>query len=144
MSDCVLCAEDGGALIWRNAAMRVVLVDDAMHPAYCRVIWNAHVAEMSDLTPAEQEAMMRAVLLVEQQMRAVMSPHKINLASLGNMTPHLHWHIIGRWPDDVHFPQAIWGALQRDPTAANLSARRAQLPALQAAVHSALAAAFTG
>jgi diadenosine tetraphosphate (Ap4A) HIT family hydrolase len=38
----------------------------------------------------------------------------MNLASLGNMTPHLHWHVIPRWRDDRHFPGPIWGSPQRD------------------------------
>jgi diadenosine tetraphosphate (Ap4A) HIT family hydrolase len=37
----------------------------------------------------------------------------MNLASLGNVTPHLHWHVIPRFADDSHFPQPVWGAAQR-------------------------------
>jgi diadenosine tetraphosphate (Ap4A) HIT family hydrolase len=44
----------------------------------------------------------------------VMHPDKINLASLGNMTPHLHWHVIPRFKQDKHFPQPIWGVPQRE------------------------------
>ncbi|HXD50505.1 MAG TPA: HIT domain-containing protein, partial [Burkholderiales bacterium] len=38
---------------------------------------------------------------------------KINLAAFGNMTPHLHWHVIPRNADDAHFPNPIWGERQR-------------------------------
>jgi diadenosine tetraphosphate (Ap4A) HIT family hydrolase len=38
----------------------------------------------------------------------------MNLASLGNQTPHLHWHLIPRFTDDSHFPQPVWGPRQRD------------------------------
>ena len=41
-------------------------------------------------------------------MRQVLNPTKINLASLGNMTPHLHWHVIPRFADDVNFPNPVW------------------------------------
>jgi len=42
-----------------------------------------------------------------------MQPTKINLASLGNVVPHLHWHVIPRWADDTHFPDPIWAPARR-------------------------------
>ncbi len=47
--ECVFCREDGGEL-WKDDALRVILADEADWPGFCRVVWNAHVAEMSDLT----------------------------------------------------------------------------------------------
>lgn len=111
---CELCDQDGGEVIFRNNFLRVVLVDDADYPGFCRVICNAHIAEMTDLEIPQRSAMMMAVCKVEQVLREVMQPDKVNLASLGNMTPHLHWHIIPRFTHDKHFPQPIWGVVQRD------------------------------
>lgn len=111
--DCEMCAQTGGELLWRDNACRVVLVKDPDYAGFCRVIWNAHVREMTDLTDAERQHCMRVVLAVEQALRNVLKPHKINLASLGNMTPHLHWHVIPRYLHDAHFPQPVWGARQR-------------------------------
>ena len=113
---CELCEQDGGTLIYRNDFLRVVLVEDSEYPGFCRVICNAHLAEMTDLTIAQRSAMMMTVCKVEQAVRDVMRPDKINLASLGNMTPHLHWHIIPRYVHDKHFPQPIWGVAQRVAT----------------------------
>ncbi|MCL2162536.1 MAG: HIT domain-containing protein, partial [Betaproteobacteria bacterium] len=50
---------------------------------------------------------------VESSLRALMTPDKINLASLGNRVPHLHWHVIARFADDRHFPESIWGRERR-------------------------------
>lgn len=110
---CELCDCPGGEPVWRDAALRVVLVDDADYPGYCRVIWNAHVREMTDLAPDQRTAMMAAVFAVERAVRDVLAPEKINLASLGNQTPHLHWHVIPRWTADRHFPAPIWAAPRR-------------------------------
>jgi diadenosine tetraphosphate (Ap4A) HIT family hydrolase len=126
--DCPLCADDGGTLVARTREWRVVLAAEPDYPAFTRVIWNAHVAEMSDLDAATCAALMRVVLAVEQVQRAVLWPDKINLASFGNLVPHLHWHVIPRWHDDRHFPEPVWGRATVGRDAA-VEARRASVAA---------------
>ncbi|MDD4962575.1 MAG: HIT family protein [Gallionella sp.] len=111
---CELCVQDGGEVIFRNDFLRIVLVADADYPGFCRVICNAHIAEMTDLPIPQRSQLMMTVCKVEQVLREVMQPDKINLASLGNMTPHLHWHVIPRYKEDKHFPQSVWGVAQRE------------------------------
>ncbi|MEO6422313.1 MAG: HIT family protein [Candidatus Nitrotoga sp.] len=111
--NCELCNSTGETLLWRGEHCRVVLVEDADYPGFCRVIWNRHAKEMTDLNDGEQHAFMNVVFVVESAIREVMQPDKINLASLGNMMPHLHWHIIPRYVIDKHFPNPIWSLPQR-------------------------------
>jgi diadenosine tetraphosphate (Ap4A) HIT family hydrolase len=111
---CELCASAGGALLWQSPFCRVVRVADPDYPGFCRVILAAHVREMSDLDAAQRQALMNVVFSVEAVVRALFKPHKINLASFGNMVPHVHWHVIPRWSDDRHFPEPVWGAIQRE------------------------------
>ena len=118
--NCELCENPGGALLWRDERLRVVLVDDPDYPGFCRVIWNAHVKEMTDLSTADRWHLMGVVFEVEAILRAALDPDKINLASLGNLTPHLHWHVIPRWRDDPHFPGSVWSPRQRDALARGL------------------------
>lgn len=110
---CELCAQAGGQLVWQDELIRVVLVEEPDYPGFCRVILQRHVAEMSDLESGEQARIMDAVFSVERVLRAVLQPDKINLASLGNMTPHIHWHVIPRFRHDAHFPNPVWGQRQR-------------------------------
>jgi diadenosine tetraphosphate (Ap4A) HIT family hydrolase len=133
---CELCTTDGGEPVLRNAQLRVVLVDDPDYPGFCRVIWNSHVREMTDLAPEAIARLMGTVFAVEDALRHVMQPHKINVASLGNLTPHLHWHVIPRFGDDAHFPKPVWADRQRQTDAAVLSARRALLPRLAEEIRS--------
>lgn len=114
MNSCDLCATAGGEILWQDAFCRVVLVDEPAYPGFCRVIWHEHVKEMSDLNPTEQNRLMRTVFAVESALRETLKPDKINLASLGNMVPHLHWHVIPRFKHDTHFPNPIWGVAMRD------------------------------
>ena len=111
---CELCVHDGGELIWRDAQCRVILVNEPGYPGYCRAVWQAHVAEMSALDAAERDHFMRVVLEVEAGLREWLRPDKINLASLGNLVPHLHWHVIPRFRGDPHFPNPIWGPRLRE------------------------------
>jgi len=111
---CPLCGTPGGTLLWQDDFCRVVRADEADYPGFLRVILNAHVKEMTDLPAADQQALMRVVFATEAALRVVMAPDKINLASLGNVVPHLHWHVIPRFTDDPHFPNPVWGARQRD------------------------------
>jgi len=108
-----LCDGPGGAVLWRDERCRVVHVEEAGYPGFCRVIWNAHVSEMTDLAEDDRAHLMKIVYALEAALRERLQPDKINLASLGNMTPHLHWHVIPRFRDDPHFPNPIWGAAQR-------------------------------
>src|SRR5690606_19965979 len=108
---CPLCLDVGGELVWRDDRLRVILADEALYPGFTRVVWNAHVAELSDLSDADRAWLFEILVCVERVMRAVFAPAKINLASLGNQVPHLHWHLIARWPDDPHFPAPVWAAL---------------------------------
>ena len=110
---CDLCATPGGTVLWQDARCHVIQVEEPGYPGFCRVIWNTHIREMSDLDAADREHCMRVVFAVERVLRAAMHPDKINLASLGNMVAHLHWHVIPRFVDDPHFPQPIWGVHQR-------------------------------
>lgn len=116
-SVCELCAESREAVLWQSADCRVVRVDDPAQPGFCRVIWNSHVREMTDLDAASRSVLMSVVFAVEAAVRQCFAPDKINLASFGNVVPHLHWHVIPRWTDDQHFPQPIWGRIQRMSTA---------------------------
>ncbi|MCA0175996.1 MAG: HIT family protein [Proteobacteria bacterium] len=133
MPPCVLCAATDPAttVLWQTPQLRVVRVLDAPDfPAFYRVIWQAHVAEFTDLTAAERSICMAAVATVEQALRTALAPTKINLASLGNVVPHLHWHVVARFDWDSHFPQPIWGSPQRAGDAARLAALKDDLPAL--------------
>lgn len=116
MSNCELCSGPGGEVIWHDDLCRVVRVGGAegeAFPGFCRVIWKRHVAEMSDLSAGDRRHLMNLVLAVEEALRTLLQPDKINLASLGNVVPHLHWHVIPRWRDDSHFPAPVWATAQR-------------------------------
>ncbi|QWE26203.1 HIT family protein [Polynucleobacter sp. AP-Ainpum-60-G11] len=128
MTNCVLCKDElkpeEGQLIWRGDDCRVILVNDPDLPGFCRVIWNHHVAEMTDLSYGEREHVMSLVFAVEEAVRHVMHPDKVNIAALGNMVPHIHWHVIPRYKDDAYFPASAWSQKTQQTPAMILEARK--------------------
>lgn len=130
---CALCGHDpfDTQLVQQTGSFRIVRVLDAAFPAYYRLVWQHHVTEFTQTSAAERQAMMAAVADIEATLLAVLTgplrPSKINLASLGNAVPHLHWHIVARYDWDTHFPRSIWAEAMRAPNAAKLEALQAAL-----------------
>jgi diadenosine tetraphosphate (Ap4A) HIT family hydrolase len=85
---------------------------------------KAHVKEMTDLALIDRARMMKVVFAAETALKEVIEPDKINLASLGNKTPHIHWHVIPRFESDKHFPNSHWGQATQagNPPALTLAA----------------------
>jgi diadenosine tetraphosphate (Ap4A) HIT family hydrolase len=126
-------------VLWQNGICRVVAVDEAGLPGFLRVILNRHAREMTDLDEGDRAALMAVVFAVEAHARRCLEPDKMNLASLGNLTPHLHWHVIPRWRDDRHFPGPVWAPARHDAPvpAARAAACRAMVASLAAALEQA-------
>ena len=106
MPGCPLRSGAAAPLLWQDARCPAF-------PAFYRVVWQAHVAEWSDLAEADQAHCMRVLTALERAMRRHLTPTKINLAALGNVVPHLHWHVVARYQWDSHFPAPLWAAPQR-------------------------------
>jgi diadenosine tetraphosphate (Ap4A) HIT family hydrolase len=131
MIGCPLCEGDGGQLVFRGDKFRVIRAEEAGFPAFYRVIWTDHVAEFSDLTREDRALCMEAVACVERVLRQHLQPTKINLAALGNMVPHLHWHVIARFHWDGRFPAPVWAAAQREAPPHLIQGVEAALPKLE-------------
>lgn len=114
MMSCAICNATEGEILWSNTIIRVVLLDHPDYKGYCRVELIKHTKEMTDLDESLQLNIMRSVFKVEEILRKIFNPEKINLASLGNKMPHIHWHIIPRFKEDPHFPNSHWGEKLRE------------------------------
>lgn len=111
---------------WR--IVRVTGADGAAYPGFCRVIWNEHVKELTDLVDAERKSFMDAVFTLEVALRGALQPEKMNVASLGNLTPHLHWHVIPRYRDDPAFPQPVWAISNQSPPSLGKLGNKQEMP----------------
>ena len=143
MTNCVLCKEDlkpeEGQLLWRGDDCRVILVNNPDLPGFCRVIWNRHVSEMTDLSYGERDHLMSLVFAVEEAVRHVMHPDKVNIAALGNIVPHIHWHVIPRYKDDAFFPGSAWSQRTQESPLSKLVERKQLAEELPTAIKAAIA-----
>jgi diadenosine tetraphosphate (Ap4A) HIT family hydrolase len=135
---CPLCDAAGGHVVFDGDEFRVVRAEEAGFPAFYRVVWSDHVAEFTDLDAAGRVLCMEAVAAVESVLREQLGPTKINVASLGNVVPHLHWHVIARFDWDSHFPAPVWAESRRPLEAALIERVKERLPAIETALCTAL------
>jgi diadenosine tetraphosphate (Ap4A) HIT family hydrolase len=131
---CPLCDAAGGHVLFEGDKFRLIRADEDGFPAFYRVVWNDHVAEFSDLSPPDRALCMDAVIRVERILREHLAPAKINLAALGNVVAHLHWHVIARFDWDSRFPAPVWAAATRVADATRIAGVLARRPALERAL----------
>jgi diadenosine tetraphosphate (Ap4A) HIT family hydrolase len=131
MTGCPLCGSSGGRVVVQAPRWRIVHASEVGFPAFYRLVWQQHVPEFSQLPPPERAECMDVLVAIEQAMLRHLRPDKVNLASFGNAVPHLHWHVIGRFAWDSHFPGAVWAPPQRTPDAALLRQVEQGLPAFE-------------
>ena len=110
---CPLCTDRAKSEIWRNGNFYLIDAEDPAFPCFLRVVSCRHVPEMSSLTSEERTELWGILNVVEEEIIKALRPHKVNLAQFGNMVPHLHWHLIPRFPDDAAFPDSYWSPRRR-------------------------------
>jgi diadenosine tetraphosphate (Ap4A) HIT family hydrolase len=119
------------------ALSHVRLQGDARFPWIVLIPRIGGARELEDLAAGERDVLLEEILRAGTAARAVAEAlgrpaTKLNIAQLGNVTPQLHVHVIGRRPDDAAWPAPVWGfgvAEPYSPTAleAALAAARATL-----------------
>lgn len=100
------------AVDWPLCHVRVQ--DDARFPWLILIPRHAGLHELEDLDPAGRAALIEEVASAGQQVRAIgeltgRPVEKLNVAALGNVTPQLHVHVVGRRHDDGLWPDPVWG-----------------------------------
>ena len=111
MSDCPMCSkwnDDTDLRIVEFPHTYVTLNRDQFFPGYCFLFTRAHVTELFHLDQPTRAAIMEEVNSVAAALFAAFQPAKINYELLGNMVPHMHWHLAPRFTDDPLWPRPIW------------------------------------
>jgi diadenosine tetraphosphate (Ap4A) HIT family hydrolase len=86
----------------------VLLNRDQFFPGYCFVFTKQHVVELFHLDLQSRGAVVEEVNAVAAALYGLFRPAKINYELIGNMVPHMHWHLVPRFTDDPLWPRPIW------------------------------------
>src|SRR3569623_2869217 len=87
---------------------------DARFPWIVLIPRADEARELEDLTPEERRLLMDEILAAGHAVRAVglalgREVEKLNVGQLGNVTPQLHVHVVGRRGDAPCWPGPVWG-----------------------------------
>jgi diadenosine tetraphosphate (Ap4A) HIT family hydrolase len=93
------------------ALSRVLAIDDADYPWLVLVPRRAGAVEIADLG-ADAARLMDEILLASSILKDVTRCDKLNIATIGNVVPQLHVHIVARRKDDPLWPKPVWGLAQ--------------------------------
>ncbi|MEG3789240.1 HIT family protein [Lysobacter sp. CCNWLW3] len=91
------------------------LMDDANHPWLILVPRVEDAVELIDLDEAQQAELTREIAVASRALQSAFSPHKLNVAALGNLVPQLHVHVIARFREDIAWPRPVWGMATAQP-----------------------------
>jgi len=98
----------------------VRLMDDARFPWLVLIPRVAGASELDDVAAADRPALMAETIRAGEIVRRLgeamdLAVDKVNSAALGNVTPQLHVHVVGRRRDDPLWPDPVWGRDGRTP-----------------------------
>ena len=107
------------ALVGDWPLSRVLLMNDSRFPWLILVPRRAGCTELFDLPSDHQQQLIGEVTRASRVLRDVFACEKINVASLGNIVPQLHVHIVGRKNADAAWPGPVWGFGKAHPYASS-------------------------
>jgi diadenosine tetraphosphate (Ap4A) HIT family hydrolase len=123
----------GGPLhIAELEASRIFLNEDQFFPGYVLLVLRRHVTELYDLSVAERATLMEEVSRVAQALARVFRPVKMNYELLGNLVPHIHWHLVPRLATDPGLRGPIW-TVEHQPAPLPPAAARERIEAIRRA-----------
>jgi len=111
MTTCPMCRRwdnDADLRITELEHSYVVLNRDQFFPGYTLLFTKQHVTELFHLDRAVRSGLMEEVSRVAEALFTIFRPAKINYELLGNMVPHIHWHLVPRFASEQLWPRPIW------------------------------------
>lgn len=108
---CPMCSrwdDDADLRITEFAHSYLILNRDQFFPGYCLLFAKTHETELFHLDQAVRQEMLEEITQVAAVLSRLFQADKINYELLGNMVPHIHWHLVPRCATDPLWPRPIW------------------------------------
>lgn len=93
----------------------VLLEDEKHYPWLLLVPRRENVSRMMDLSELDQLQLIKELDYVQKIMWQEFQLTQLNVAAIGNKTPQLHIHVIGRNTSDPAWPNTVWDHPTRLP-----------------------------
>ncbi len=100
------------AHIWENESFYLEQHNSEL--PWVKLFTKKRYKELSEIPQNLKLEMFEIIEKIEVVIIEVYNPTKVNIASFGNMLPHMHWHIIARFQNDPYFPKTTWEEPIRD------------------------------
>jgi len=130
VTDCLLCSKLAGLeavpeheVVWRFPHSIALLGVQQYYRGYCVLVARQHASELSHLTEEVRCRYLDEMCVLARAIEQGFRPHKLNYELLGNVAPHLHWHLFPRSRDDADALKPVWLALDRAERDADLRRR---------------------
>ncbi|ATQ44488.1 HIT family protein [Caulobacter mirabilis] len=112
--------EGGSVFVGDTGLCHIRLQNDVRWPWLILIPRRAGLREIEDLSPADRAALIEESVLAGRAVRGVgeaigFSVEKLNLGALGNVTPQLHLHVVGRRAGDPAWAGPVWGVGTAEP-----------------------------
>lgn len=112
--DCPLCAPRPGSnehwdLVAALSVSSLYLSKNQTYRGHCQLVFDfRHATRLDQLSAEEWRAFSDDLFKAQAAVMRAVRPDHINIESLGNVVPHLHWHIVPRYSNDPRWGEPIW------------------------------------
>jgi diadenosine tetraphosphate (Ap4A) HIT family hydrolase len=101
--------EQDSIFITKFELCQLRLMNNSDFPWVILVPEKKDIVEIMDLKANEFNKLNSEILQVAKIIKSVFNPDKLNIATLGNIVPQMHIHIVARFKNDKLFPKPVWG-----------------------------------
>jgi diadenosine tetraphosphate (Ap4A) HIT family hydrolase len=110
------------------AVSSLYLAKNQTYRGQCLVIFDLyHAARPDQLSVNEWQTFCTDLFIAQSAVSRTVRPDHINIESLGNVVPHLHWHVVPRYLNDARWGAPIWLTSMKEMADTRLSEQERQV-----------------
>lgn len=94
---------------------QVRLINDQRFPWLLLIPERPNITELHQLDSDDYTQLFAEIRQLAAPFQQLTQADKLNIATLGNMVPQLHLHLVARHPQDAAWPGPVWGHGQAEP-----------------------------
>ncbi len=105
--ECKFCNIDEKKLI-KKFNYWSIFIHNQCYLGRCAVALNRHIEDLAEITLEEREELFEILKKVRDSIKKSFGANLIGYISVGNVTRHLHVHVIPRYDHEVEFEEVVF------------------------------------